>query len=41
MRRKLAIALLAVIAIALIGYAAHTFDLVGMLRSLHGLPPQH
>jgi hypothetical protein len=35
-RRTLLTALVVLFAIGLAGYAAHTFDLVGVARSLHG-----
>lgn len=35
-RRNILIALVVLIAIGLVGYAAYTFDLVGAARSMHG-----
>jgi hypothetical protein len=35
-RRTVFTALVVLIAIGLVGYAAHSFDLVGFARSLHG-----
>jgi hypothetical protein len=35
-RRTVVIVLLVLIAIGLVGYAAHTLDLVGLARSMHG-----
>jgi hypothetical protein len=35
-RRDILVALIVLISIGLVGYAAHSFDLVGAARSLHG-----
>jgi hypothetical protein len=42
MRRTLVVIAVVIAAFALLGYLAHTFDLVGLARSLHGGgPAQH
>lgn len=40
MRRTLFISLAVVAVLGLLGYAAHTMNLVGMIMSMHP-PPQH
>lgn len=35
-RRDFLVAFIVLIAIGLVGYAVHSFDLVGVARSLHG-----
>ena len=40
MRRTLFISLAVLAAIGLLGYAAHSMNLVGMILSMH-TPPQH
>ena len=35
-RRDILVAFIVLIVIGLVGYAAHSFDLVGVARSLHG-----
>jgi hypothetical protein len=40
MRRTLFIGLSVVVVIGLLGYAAHSLNLVGMIMSMH-TPPQH
>jgi hypothetical protein len=39
MRRNLTIALIVIIVLGLIGYTAHSLDLVGMLIRMHTPPP--
>jgi len=39
MRRTLVIIVVTILALAGLGYLAHTFDLVGLARSLHGGGP--
>ena len=39
-RRTLLVALAIVVVIAALGYAAHTFDLIGVIVRAH-TPPQH
>jgi hypothetical protein len=40
MRRTLFISLAVLVSIGLLGYAAHTMNLVGTIMSMH-TPPQH
>jgi hypothetical protein len=40
MRRNLLIALAVIVVVALLGYTAHSFDLVGMIVRMHTPPPQ-
>ena len=39
-RRTLLVAVVILVVIAALGYAAHTFDLIGMIARAHA-PPQH
>ena len=39
-RRTLLVAVVILAIIAALGYAAHTFDLIGMIARAH-VPPQH
>ena len=39
-RRTLLVAVAILVAIAALGYAAHTFDLIGIIARAH-TPPQH
>lgn len=39
MRRTFTIAAITIIAILVLGYLAHTFDIIGLIRAAHGGGP--